>query len=116
SVARFSQFPARRGQWTLAIGNPYGLASAGEMAVSVGVVSATSRSLPRLSGKEDRLYSDLIQTTAQINPGNSGGPLFNLAGDVIGVNTAVILPQKQTNGIGFAIPVTDEMLGEVEQL
>jgi len=77
----------------------------GDMCMSVGIVSATGRSLPKLSGKEDRLYSDLIQTTAQINPGNSGGPLFDLRGDVIGMNTAVILPQKQTNGIGFAIPM-----------
>jgi serine protease Do len=74
------------------------------MSVSVGVISALDRSLPRLSGKEDRLYSGLIQTTAQINPGNSGGPLFDLSGNVIGINTAVILPQKQTNRIGFAIP------------
>src|SRR4051812_22722062 len=95
----------RRGQWTIAIGNPYGLSAEGEMCMSVGVVSATGRSLPKLSGKEDRLYSDLIQTTAQINPGNSGGPLFDINGDVIGVNCAVILPQKQTNGIGFALPV-----------
>jgi S1-C subfamily serine protease len=116
TAARYSQFPARRGQWTLAVGNPYGLASAGEMAVSIGVVSATSRSLPRLSGKEDRLYSDLIQTTAQINPGNSGGPLFNLAGDVIGINTAVILPQKQTNGIGFAIPTDTHVRRVIDDL
>lgn len=104
-VVKFASVPARRGQWTIAIGNPYGMAGGGEMSVSVGVVSALDRSLPRLSGKEDRLYSGLIQTTAQINPGNSGGPLFDLSGDVIGVNTAVILPQKQqVNGIGFAIP------------
>src|SRR6185312_2631317 len=86
------------------------------MAVSIGVVSATSRSLPRLSGKEDRLYCDLIQTTAQINPGNSGGPLFDLAGDVIGINTAVILPQKQTNGIGFAIPADAHIQRLIEDL
>ena len=103
-VAHFAAGLAHRGQWTVAIGNPYGLAAGGEMSVSVGVISALGRSLPRLSGKEDRLYSGLIQTTAQINPGNSGGPLFDLNGDVIGINTAVILPQKQTNGIGFAIP------------
>ena len=106
----------KRGQWTIAIGNPYGMAAEGEMAMSVGVVSATERSLPKLSSKEGRLYSNLIQTTAEINPGNSGGPLFNLAGEVIGINTAVILPQKQTNGIGFAIPITDGLLAHVEQL
>ena len=106
----------QRGQWTIALGNPYGMAAEGEMAMSVGVVSATARTLQRLSAKEGRLYSNLIQTTAEINPGNSGGPLFNLAGEVIGVNTAVILPQKQTNGIGFAIPVSDWLLSEIDQL
>ena len=115
-VVRFSQNSARRGQWTIAVGNPYGLAGGGEMAVSIGVVSALNRSLPRLSGKEDRLYSDLIQTTAQINPGNSGGPLFDLRGEVIGINTAVILPQKQTNGIGFAIPVDPHVLRLIDDL
>ena len=84
--------------------------------LSVGVVSATGRSLPKLSSKEDRLYSDLIQTTAQINPGNSGGPLFDVHGDVIGVNTAVILPQKQTNGIGFAIPAYRRLKEIVQDL
>ncbi|CAA9400205.1 MAG: HtrA protease/chaperone protein [uncultured Phycisphaerae bacterium] len=106
----------RRGQWSIAIGNPYGLAAEGEMCVSVGVVSAMGRSLPKLSGKEDRLYSDLIQTTAQINPGNSGGPLFDIHGDVIGINAAVILPQKQTNGIGFAIPANERVMRIVERL
>jgi serine protease Do len=105
-----------RGQWTIAVGNPYGLAAEGELSMSVGVVSATGRSLNKLSNKEGRLYTNLIQTTAEINPGNSGGPLFNLAGEVIGVNTAVILPQKQTNGIGFAIPITETMLAQVDQL
>ena len=115
-TVHFTGGPARRGQWTIAIGNPYGLAAGGDMSVSVGVVSATNRSLPRLSGKEDRLYCDLIQTTAQINPGNSGGPLFDLNGDVIGINTAVILPQKQTNGIGFAIPADAHVLRVIESL
>jgi serine protease Do len=106
----------RRGQWTIALGNPYGLAASGEMSMSVGVVSATDRSLPKLASKENRLYSNLIQTTAEINPGNSGGPLFDLAGQIIGVNTAVILPQKQTNGIGFAMPVTPRLMDVVRQL
>jgi S1-C subfamily serine protease len=106
----------RRGQWTIAVGNPYGLAAEGELAMSVGVVSATNRSLAKLSSKEGRLYTNLIQTTAEINPGNSGGPLFNLAGEVIGINTAVILPQKQTNGIGFAIPVSERLTMEIDQL
>ena len=106
----------RRGMWTIAIGNPYGLAELGEMSMSVGVVSAVDRSLPKLSSKENRLYSNLIQTTAEINPGNSGGPLFDLAGQVIGINTAVILPQKQTNGIGFAMPISDALLKKVDDL
>jgi len=116
-TVRFSDAgPVKRGQWTIALGNPYGLSTGGDMCMSVGVVSATGRSLPKLSGKEDRLYSDLIQTTAQINPGNSGGPLFDLKGDVIGVNTAVILPQKSTNGIGFALPVTNRLRQIVRDL
>ncbi len=105
-----------RGQWTIAMGNPYGFASDGQMCASVGVVSAVGRSLPKLSNKEDRLYSDLIQTTAQINPGNSGGPLFDIKGDVIGINTAVILPQKQANGIGFAMPITPRVVRVIENL
>jgi serine protease Do len=106
----------RRGQWALTLGNPYGLATEGEMALAVGVISATDRALPHLANRENRLYTHLIQTTAQINPGNSGGPLFDLNGEVIGVNAAVILPQKQTNGIGFAIPITTQLVAEVENL
>jgi len=113
---QFATAPSERGQWALTMGNPYGLATEGQMSLSVGVISATNRSLPRLASKEDRLYSNLIQTTAQINPGNSGGPLMDLDGRVIGIDTAVILPQKQTNGIGFAIPITPELLLEIRQL
>lgn len=106
----------KRGSWAIAIGNPYGLAGEGRLAMAVGVVSATGRSLPRLSTRENRLYSDLIQTTAEINPGNSGGPLFDLEGKVFGVNTAVVLPQKNTNGIGFALPITKALLAHIEEL
>lgn len=79
------------GEWVLTIGNPYGLGST----LTKGIVSAKGRFLGL--GPDD----DFIQTDAPINPGNSGGPLFNLAGEVIGVNTAVIGEGK---GIGFAIP------------
>jgi serine protease Do len=105
-----------RGMWTIAMGNPYGLAGAGEISMSVGIVSATDRSLSKLASKENRIYSNLIQTTAEINPGNSGGPLFDLDGNVIGVNTAVIMPQKSTNGIGFALPINGELLAKVDAL
>lgn len=106
----------RRGQWNIAVGNPYGLSGEGEMCMSVGVISALDRALPKLASKENRLYTGLIQTTAEINPGNSGGPLFNLKGEVIGINTAVILPQKQTNGIGFAMPMTPAILQKVQMI
>lgn len=113
---RFATADVRRGQWAIALGNPYGLSSEGEICVSVGIVSGTNRSLPKLASSEGRLYSNLIQTTAEINPGNSGGPLFNLAGEVIGINTAVVLPYRQVNGIGFAIPTDADVLRIVGQL
>ncbi len=105
-----------RGQWAIALGNPYGLAASGNQAMAVGIISALDRALPKLSKKENRLYSGLIQTTCPINPGNSGGPLFDLYGRVIGINTAVILPEKKTNGIGFAMPITRQFLSAVEDL
>ena len=105
-----------RGQWTVAVGNPIGLAGGGNLCMSVGVVSALGRELPRLSEREGRLYTNLIQTTAEVNPGNSGGPLFDLHGKVIGVVTAVVLPQEQTNGIGFAMPADEAMRAKIEQL
>lgn len=112
----FSTDPPQRGQWTFVLGNPFGLATRGNLAMSVGVVSATGRSLPKLSNREDRLYCNLIQTTAEINPGNSGGPLFDIKGRVIGISTAVIMPQKSTNGIGFAMPITDQFQQDLKTL
>ena len=84
---------ARIGDWVIAIGNPFGLGGT----VTAGIVSARNRSIG-LSR-----YEDYIQTDASINQGNSGGPLFNMEGDVIGINTA-ILGQSGSIGIGFAIP------------
>jgi len=83
----------RVGEWVIAIGNPYGL----DHTVTTGVISAKSRPVQ----VENRQYKNLLQTDASINPGNSGGPLLNLAGQVIGINTAV---NASAQGIGFAIP------------
>ena len=112
----FAASAAARGQWTIALGNPVGLAGGGSMCMSVGVVGAVGRELPKLSEKENRLYTNLIQTTAEVNPGNSGGPLFDLNGNVLGMVTAVVLPHKTTNGIGFAIPADAALKAKVEQL
>lgn len=80
------------GQWAIAVGNPFGL----DRTVTVGVISALGRENVNLSR-----YEDFIQTDASINPGNSGGPLFNIRGEVVGINTAII---NFAQGIGFAIP------------
>src|SRR5262245_41396173 len=82
----------RVGQWVLAVGSPFGL----DRTVTLGVVSGIGRENINLSR-----YENFIQTDASINPGNSGGPLFNLRGEVIGINTAII---NFAQGIGFAIP------------
>jgi len=86
---------ARVGDWAVAIGNPFGLGGT----VTAGIISARNRDINLTR------YDDFIQTDASINQGNSGGPLFNLKGDVIGINTAIIAPgQSGSIGIGFAIP------------
>lgn len=105
-----------RGQWTIVLGNPVGLSATGTMCMSVGIVSAVGRELPKLSEREGRIYSNLIQTSAEVNPGNSGGPLFDLQGNVIGMVTAVVLPHKTTNGVGFAIPADATLKARIADL
>jgi serine protease Do len=85
------------GDPVLAIGNPLGVG----LSVTAGIVSALNRNIM------DTPYDDFIQTDAPINHGNSGGPLFNLKGEVIGVNTALISPTSASAGLGFAIPARD---------
>jgi len=93
------------GQWSVAIGNPFGFAiNNPKPTVTVGVISALDRSLPRTS-RRDRLYTGLIQTDAAINPGNSGGPLVNIKGEVIGINVAIFTTSGGYEGVGFAIPI-----------
>jgi serine protease Do len=87
---------ARVGDIVLAIGNPFGLGGS----LSVGVVSARNRNID--AGR----YDDFIQTDAAINRGNSGGPLFNMDGEVIGVNTAIVSPTGASVGVGFATPTS----------
>ena len=84
----------RLGEWVIAIGNPFSLGGT----VTAGIVSARNRDI------ESGPYDNYIQTDAAINRGNSGGPLFNLSGEVIGVNTAIYSPSGGSIGIGFAVP------------
>jgi serine protease Do len=95
---------SRVGDWVMAMGNPLGQG----FSVSVGIVSARNRAL---SGS----YDDYLQTDAAINRGNSGGPLFNMAGDVIGVNTAILSPNGGSIGIGFSM-ASNVVVRVVDQL
>jgi serine protease Do len=97
----------RLGEWVIAIGNPFSLGGS----VTAGIVSARNRDIN--SGP----YDNYIQTDAAINRGNSGGPLFNLDGDVIGVNTAIISPSGGSIGIGFAVPskVVQMVTAQIQQ-
>ncbi len=95
----------RVGDWVMAIGNPFGLGGT----LTVGIVSARNRVLN--AGP----YDDFIQTDAAINRGNSGGPLFNMNGEVVGINTAIISPTGGSIGLGFAIP-SDAAMKVIDQL
>jgi serine protease Do len=97
----------RVGEWVLAIGNPFGL----QQTITAGIVSAKGRAINNES------YGNFIQTDASINPGNSGGPLFNLKGEMVGVNTAIFSRTGGNIGIGFAIPVnmTKNILAQLKE-
>ena len=85
----------KRGQWVVAIGSPFGF----DYSVTAGIVSATGRALP------DESYVPFIQTDVAINPGNSGGPLFNLEGEVVGINSQIFTRSGGFMGLSFAIPM-----------
>ncbi|MGD9657548.1 MAG: Do family serine endopeptidase [Methylocystis sp.] len=98
---------AKVGDWVLAVGNPFGLGGS----VTAGIISARNRNID--SGP----YDNYIQTDASINKGNSGGPLFNMDGDVIGINTAILSPSGGSVGIGFATPANtvQPVIGQLQQ-
>lgn len=98
----------RVGEWVLAIGSPFGL----EFSAAAGIVSAKSRSVPSRGSTN---YVSFIQTDVAINQGNSGGPLFNLEGQVIGINSQILSSTGGSNGISFAIP-SNMALNVIEQL
>ncbi len=100
-IASFADSDTLRvGQWAIAIGSPFGQ----QNSMTTGIVSALHRKTEIGPGRRARLYPSLIQTDAAINQGNSGGPLFNIRGEVIGVNVAIYSPSGTSAGIGFAIP------------
>jgi serine protease Do len=107
------------GEWVLAVGNPYDLTST----VTAGIVSAKTRNINILRGKENFAIESFIQTDAAVNPGNSGGALVNLKGELVGVNTAIASPTGSYSGYSFAVPVgivkkvMDDLLkyGEVQR-
>ncbi|HWZ91508.1 MAG TPA: trypsin-like peptidase domain-containing protein [Polyangiaceae bacterium] len=88
----------RVGDWVVAIGNPFALSHT----VSAGILSAKGRTIADVKGLDESGYYDFLQTDASINPGNSGGPLLDMAGNVVGINTAI---RREANSIGFAIPI-----------
>ena len=99
----------RVGDWVMAVGNPYGLGGT----VTTGILSARSREINGNNGP----YDDFLQTDAPINRGNSGGPLFDMDGQVIGINSAIFSPSGGSIGIGFAIPsdVAQHVIGQIRE-
>jgi serine protease Do len=104
---KFAEQPPQVGDWIIAVGNPFGLGGT----VTAGIVSARGRDVER----ESDSYQDLLQIDAPINKGNSGGPTFDIAGNVVGVNTIILSPTGGSVGIAFAIP-SDKAKAISEQL
>jgi len=99
----------KRGQLTIAIGNPYGIGNRGNLIVSQGIIGGLGVSIYI----DPVYYGEMIQTTSSIHPGNSGGPLFNISGEVIGINTAI---QHDVKNIGFAIPFNTRTRSIIQSL
>lgn len=107
----------RRGHLVFALGNPLGLSSDGQAAVSHGLISAMGRPLPERFGREeDRYYGDMIQTTVPIHPGNSGGPLIDIHGRVVGIVAAISTQDGAHEGIGFAVPINKHTKAIIDKL
>jgi serine protease Do len=107
AYVKFAEQPPQVGDWIIAVGNPFGLGGT----VTAGIVSARGRDVE----KESDTYEDLLQIDAPINKGNSGGPTFDIAGNVVGVNTVILSPTGGSIGIAFAIPA-DKARQITEQL
>jgi serine protease Do len=107
---KFADRPPNVGDWIITIGNPYGLRGT----VTAGIVSAQGRDVAK-SDDSQATYQDLIQIDAPVNKGNSGGPTFDLAGNVVGVNSIIFSPTGGSIGIAFAISA-DKAKSVIDQL
>jgi len=106
----------RRGQFVLALGSPFGFGRDGQASLSFGIVSGTGRAIPGVGTELDRYYGNLIQTDAAVNPGNSGGPLVDLDGKVVGVNAVISSQTGASDGVGFAVPITESTRRIIDRL
>jgi len=117
-VANFSTREVKRNEGVVAMGNPYGRSMAGQIQASIGSVIETNKFLGAIPKDSKAWYTHLIAVTAQVLPGQSGGPLFGLDGNVIGITTTTRLnpKDKELSEVGFAIPVTERFLNQINQL
>jgi len=107
----------RPGQFAIAFGNPWGIASDPQPTMTMGIISAVNRSIS-VGGGDGREFKGLLQTDAAINPGNSGGPLVDINGRILGINTAIFSTTGGNQGIGFAVPITrdvERIIGELKK-